>query len=91
MRLIIIDNVSVSEIAAILEIRVDSCNTKTEEPAALLPPPEYFVGKRVQFDADGRAHKGTVTGAIGDSIVVVLCDITGVSVNVKIQNLALLE
>lgn len=90
MRLIIIDNVSVSEIAEILEIRIGSCDTKTEEPAAHLPPPEYFIGKRVQFDCGERAHKGIVTGAIGDGIVTVLCDENGESVNVGIPNVVLL-
>ena len=67
MRLIIIDGVTVAEIAGIL-------GTRLEETKNTLPHASWYVGKRVQFDVGDKTLKGEVSAVVGKGTIAVIVD-----------------
>lgn len=71
MRLIIIDGVTVAEIAEILGTRLEE---KKEETTNTLPHASWYVGKRVQFDVGDKTLKGEVSAVVGKGTIAVIVD-----------------
>lgn len=88
MRLIIIDGVTVAEIAEILGTRLEE---KKEETTNTLPHASWYIGKRVQSDDGIKPQKGIVNGVMGDNILCVTYDGESGSKNVSKDDVTVLQ
>ncbi len=90
MRLIIIDGVTVAEIAEILGTRPEEKKDEIINPEKI-PFSAWFIGKRVQSDDGIKPQKGIVNGVMGDNILCVTYDGESGSRNVSKDDVTVLQ